>query len=494
MKFSIDIKTILGAIIITLIFTSCDDFLLDAAEPLETPGGDDFYDTEIKVKNGVVGIYEALYNIYSHEVTNDGIFAVYINRSDNGIRQPGGGTDRNEFSTLANNAPGKFWNDNYEIVSRANLIISSIELGFPDYQEDEDLARFMGEARFMRAFAYFHLIVTFGNVPMITEQPLSLESARDVTRNGVDQILDEVIITDLEYASENCFTRSQIEELNQIGHVPQAAAKVLLAEAYLTRGTMLSRAEQLAEEVISSPDYTLMANFADIYGAGADNNAESLFEIQYDFPLTGRSTEYTRLLPFVHQSVLNLTTSVTVPTQDLIDTMKNSGDTRFSVTLDTGLYSDPVDPNNFVYGQFWNKYMDRENHFNVPNVNLVDDWNIQLFRLADAYHMAAEAEIQQGKVSEAFDHLNVLRDRANMPLYDPTGVSQDEALDMYLHERRMEFAGEFKRWRDLKRTGKAVEVIEEYLDLDIQETQLVFPIPISEIEANPEGLTQNPGY
>ena len=67
-------------------------------------------------------------------------------------------------------------------------------------------------------------------------------------------------------------------------------------------------------------------------------------------------------------------------------------------------------------------------------------------------------------------------------------------MDLYLHERRMEFAGEYRRFSDLKRTGKALEVMGDYLGRTIEEYRLVFPIPEGEIALNPDGMIQNPGY
>ena len=90
--------------------------------------------------------------------------------------------------------------------------------------------------------------------------------------------------------------------------------------------------------------------------------------------------------------------------------------------------------------------------------------------------------------------------RANMQLYDPSGVSQSDALKMYLHERRMEFAGEAKRWRDLLRTNTVDEYINNYLENwhgaiePIDDFQKLYPIPQGEIDANPGGIQQNEGY
>ena len=58
----------------------------------------------------------------------------------------------------------------------------------------------------------------------------------------------------------------------------------------------------------------------------------------------------------------------------------------------------------------------------------------------------------------------------------------------------MEFAGEFKRWRDLRRTGTALDYIGAHLGREIEAFRLIWPIPESEIALNPDGMIQNPGY
>ncbi len=489
------IKLLFGLLV--MLFTGCEGFLEDAAQPLDQPGGENFYNSVAKVRGGTLGVYERLYSIYEHQ-SNGGLMSVYENRSDNAQESPGGTDHFNNFSTIASQSPTSQWNENFAMIARANGMIAGIPDGIPDWEQNPLLRRYMGEVRFLRAFAYMHLTAIFGNVPMFTEPLTDADEALTITKNSVSEIYDVIIIPDLEYAQEHCFTKTQLDDLNDTGMASMGAAKILLAEAYMTmESPNYPRAEELAEDVIASGEYSLMPTYASLYGDGADNNEESVWEIQYDFNANSNATAYTRLLPFVHQSLFSLTTSTSVPSMDLLDIMLATDDTlRYAVSVDSGLYSDLGDPNRFVVGQYWNKWVDKS-LFGTANIE--DDWNIRIFRLADAYHMAAEAEIQQGKIDEAFAHLNPMRSRANMPDYDHSGVSQDEALDMYLHERRIEFAGEMKRWRDLKRTGKTIEILQPYLSnyfgisTPIETTQLVYPIPVGEIQANPL-LSQNPGY
>ena len=60
------------------------------------------------------------------------------------------------------------------------------------------------------------------------------------------------------------------------------------------------------------------------------------------------------------------------------------------------------------------------------------------------------------------------------------------------HERRVELAFEFHRFFDLKRTGRALAVFNSK-GFDLSEEDMIFPIPLVEIDINPS-LNQNPGY
>ncbi|MEM8965349.1 MAG: RagB/SusD family nutrient uptake outer membrane protein [Bacteroidota bacterium] len=471
---------------LAVVFWGCqDDFLTDAAQPLDRFGGNDFYDSPDKIQSGVNAIYFELYDLYARP----NLLFAYVNISDNGAQD---NTETDVTNTFGKrlvdgdvaNASNNIWQISYKIISKSNIIEDAIETGFPDFQGDPALSRSMGEARFMRAYAYLTLVTIFGDVPLLLDQPVTIEEASALTRNPVSSVWEQAIIPDLEYAAENCWVKSQLVTEGLLGSAPQAAAKLALAEAYLFNDRP-GEAEAVLEEVVASGEYSLLPDFSALWG-GNDNNAESIFEIQFNFGETGRANDYTRLLPFELQGIggFQFTTQISVPTDDLVNAME--GDTRFLATLDTGLYDiDSI----FVEANHWRKYTD----FSIGAGAIENDWNINLMRYADVLHLLAEAEIRQDKVAEGMAHVNETRARASMPLFSAS-VSQSEALDLYLEERRLEFAGEMKRWRDLLRTEKTVEVIEEFLGTSIPESQLLWPIPEGEIEANPDGIFQNPGY
>jgi starch-binding outer membrane protein, SusD/RagB family len=484
------LRYILFISILFIGLTSCDDFLTESAQPLDQLGGQSVFNTESKIRAGVSGIYAELYTYRDAAV----FFKYFENISDNASED---NNDRDIISsfTQTRNAPtGEVWSSSYRIISRVNVLLEDVTKNLPDYASNPKINRHIGEARFLRAFAYFNLVTIFGDVPLITKQVYSRDEAVSFTRSPLADVFSQAIIPDLEYAAKACLKRSELTTLGQLGNITNDAAKVLLAEAYLNTGKY-TEAEKVSEEVIDGKEYSLMATYASLYGAAADNNRESIWEIQFNFALNGISNNWIRLLPFELRtgSAFTLPQAISTPTVDLVDAMKD--DPRLSTTFLTSL---PLvtDPNRTVSGRMWRKYHD----FTIVGSIVQNDWNIKMLRLADAYHLAAEAEIRLNKNDEAFAHLNVLRKRAGVKDYTTASITPTmDAMDLYLHERRMEFAGEMKRFRDLKRTGRATRYLSAYrtkterVNVTIAENKLVYPIPESEILANP-AITQNPGY
>jgi hypothetical protein len=139
------------------------------------------------------------------------------------------------------------------------------------------------------------------------------------------------------------------------------------------------------------------------------------------------------------------------------------------------------------------------------NTNIWDSpQNVPVLRLAEVYLILAEAV---GPTPEGLEAINKVRRRAfGLPINTPSTKDLTAATpnftDAVLRERLYELAFEFDRWFDLKRTGKLIPVVTAQAaflrGLGISRgvptaTNLVLPIPQSELDANP-GLVQNPGY
>jgi hypothetical protein len=118
--------------------------------------------------------------------------------------------------------------------------------------------------------------------------------------------------------------------------------------------------------------------------------------------------------------------------------------------------------------------------------------------------MYAESLVEQGKVSQAIPSIQLVRNRAG--LSSPITLNDAASLRALIaKERQTEFCFENQRWYDLKRTGKAIEVMTAHGKREksakvflfpesytLNSNKLIAPLPVSEVSINK--LTQNPGY
>lgn len=133
--------------------------------------------------------------------------------------------------------------------------------------------------------------------------------------------------------------------------------------------------------------------------------------------------------------------------------------------------------------------------------------DVSCARLGEAYLIAAEAYLMQGKKAEAAAMINKLRQRPGTVKAgfesEMTVTANDMTIDFILDERARELAGEYVRWTDLKRTHKLITYVEEYQEEPINPENLkgtdgkykiLRPIPRAVLDLNKAGMEQNPGY
>lgn len=115
-----------------------------------------------------------------------------------------------------------------------------------------------------------------------------------------------------------------------------------------------------------------------------------------------------------------------------------------------------------------------------------------IFRLSEQYLIRAEARAHLDNISGAQLDLNTIRNRAGLP--NTLATSMSDLLNAIIQERQVElFAEQGHRWFDLKRTGNAGTVLSA-IKPNWQATDVLLPIPETELEINPNLLPQNSGY
>ena len=168
------------------------------------------------------------------------------------------------------------WNYFYNISSAANYAIESMELFRKTITSAEGLKeveRCDGEARIIRAWAYFNLVRIFGPVPMVTKTMTSEELA--AMKVSSEEELYNFIYGDLEVAIKN--VPESYEEYP--GRYTCYTARALKSKVALYRKDWNEAAKQ-ADAVIATREFALLPNFRTVFQIKGENNTESLMEIQ----------------------------------------------------------------------------------------------------------------------------------------------------------------------------------------------------------------------
>lgn len=324
--------------------------------------------------------------------------------------------------------------------------------------ENSKVATEVGEAKFLRALAYFKLVRVFGDVPVNLSASPSTTDGSILARQPVADVYNNVIIPDLEDAIAALDTK--IVE----GRASKYAAQGLLGKVFVQMGDFNQAEAHLAAVVngATAAEITLQANYADIFGVDNDLNSEVIFATQISSSI---SDEYGFTEFWSWYGGLD-TKSLEPLDTDLIAAFDASpGDLRRAVNIDEALLRSP-------------KY---------PQTGGPDhDW-IEL-RLADVILLYAETLNENGSTPAALVELNKIRTRAG--LANSTASTQGEVRTAIANERRLELAFEGQRWFDLVRTGTVNAEMGQTIDSKFH----LFPIPVSEVLASFGVITQNDGY
>jgi starch-binding outer membrane protein, SusD/RagB family len=462
---------------------------------------ENFYRTEADAIAGVNAAYAAL----QFQLAPAGHFRWFWGdiMSDDAIK---GGSGDNDVNTLLQletfQGPTNTdllegeWGANYEAIYRANVVLEKV----PGIAMDEDLkARVLGEAKFIRAWGFYNLVTMFGGVPL-ADRVLS-PSEYKIPRASAEEVWD-LVERDLTDAVASLWERRDMPA-SDLGRITKGAAQALLAKTYLWRQKW-AEAKAVSADIVASGGYQLTPNYADIFTLDGENNAESVFEIQYmnaSGGNWGKNNANEGSLTNVFQRARGQFAGFgfNIPTQDFVDEFFKEGfeDPRLKSTVfrvgepmgDRGVFTLAAtgDLPHIYYPKkyFSSKSEDAPFGDAAPNGGSND----RVIRYADVLLMHAEAAYHTGDEAAARASLNQVRARVAIPAITATGQA---LLDAICRERRIELGLEAHRFFDLVRTGRAPQVLGG-LGF-VTGTHELFPIPQSQILATDGILTQNPGY
>ncbi|MBO9732822.1 MAG: RagB/SusD family nutrient uptake outer membrane protein [Chitinophaga sp.] len=417
------------------------------------------------------------------------------------------------------------WNYGYKVINTANVIIDAAKNPAATLtQAQRDF--YTAEACFFRAYAYNHLSILFGGVPLITA-PVSVPRT-DYTRATEEAVVQQ-IITDLTFAEAHLPDPAGVTKQ---GRINKFAATQLLAEAYL-RANKPADAEAAAKRVIDSKFFTLITNrygvkasqpgdpFADMFTYGnmrrSQGNTEAIWVLEQNYNVTGGGSTFDQRRrewgPFyVNVSGMKVCDSLggrgigrIRPTNWWTYQLYEQNDMRNSSynIRRNYYYNDPASPkygqpvvvsgfdtiqNIYAHTTKWYEFQPQD----IQGAQSYKD-RIQM-RLGETYLLMAEAQLMQGRPGDAATSINVIRSRAKAT---PV-LAADVTMDYILDERARELTAEELRRLTLIRTRKLVERVKKYnpkVAPTISDFNIHLPIPQSEIDVNKDAvLQQNDGY
>lgn len=413
------------------------------------------------------------------------------------------------------------WTAYYQGILRANEVLKFV----PGITMDADLKnRILGQAYFLRAMYFFHLADLYKNVPMplipaqsSADYSAKQESQAVVFAQVISDLQKAVTLLPVSYGSMNTID-------NQVGRATKGAAMAFLGKAYLFTGNFAAAGTQF-KAVIASGNYSLMPNYYDNFFINSENNAESIFEVQFSRlaggndlgwggdPSSGWGRTSARAITF---GAASFGFGDVQPSQALFNeyqqekTVTGGVDPRLDVTM---YYNKPGE---MLYNTSFQQRYAGSSSLNTLWCHKYEngdsgqwneyDWrsgiNERVMRYADVLMMNAECANETGDIAGAYAGLQQVRNRVGLPDLQTVqpGMTQGQMRDQIAHERFLEFSLEGHRFDDIRRwgwlqdAGKLAFLKSRDPEFNTYSPGREYlPIPLNEIQTNP-GTVQNASY
>ncbi len=392
-----------------------------------------------------------------------------------------------------------FWLNTYKAISRANLIIHSLDRAAGSLTQLQ-MDRYLAEARFLRACQYSRLLSRFGNI-VYTDKPLDIGEALTLKQSSPQEVLQK-IYEDFDFAAANL---NESYAASALKRATKGAALAMKARIALQMGDWAT-ARTTAKACIDLGIYRLHPDFGDLFLTKTKNSVETIFglprSITLNVTLTGRQDYVPRLAggwgamypswelfsaflckdgrpidesplyspqePFKNRDPRCTATIVEFNTPHMGFIYQPHPDSLQVLNLSTNAYVTNNDTrSNAQFASFngllWKKGVDmdwKENNFQTEQEQII-------VRYADVLLMYAEAKIELDEIDQSvLDAINQVRARAYGVQPSETSVypavsSTDQAdlRKVIRIERRMEFALEGIRYMDIIRWRLAGKVL-----------------------------------
>lgn len=496
----------------TLLFAlvGCSDFL-DESDPSNlTP--DSFYTTAKHAESAIAATYAEARFVGDGAGIFSSNWQLLEATTGTSTTQTAQNSDLNNLYSLSydeNTGHIKNWWANvFQVIANANLVLENI----PDIDMDEtEKAKILGEAKFLRAWAYFYAVRLWGDVPLITSPQSADSEDFSPVRTSQTEVYN-LIVMDLTDAES-----SGLSWTDQSGRVSLAAVKSLLSKVYLTMAgqplndtSKYAAAATKAKEVIDNAgSIDLFDTYGEIHDESLGNTVEHIFSLQYNDEVASNpmGNMFPNFQPVTYRGPSG--TGSTVPQVDFYNSFE-VGDLR-AIDREGWFYTSYYKNGNEALFELGAPYIFK--HFNVTANGTEgvagtakDNLNLPIIRFAEVLLIYSEASNEVGGPNQAaLDALTKIRDRAQLTTATLGSFSVDTFREAIWTERWHELCYEQITWFDMVRLRKvyinATGVFDDFVghvntnsNQALQEKHLLFPLPGPEMINNPNLTPQNTGY
>ncbi len=281
MKMKITKSILIAITLIALSAQSCKDYLKE--ELISEVSAGSYYTTAAGLEDAVDATYSFLREIHS----NERAYMLSIFGTDTHTNGADGGHKAfNFYDNTLNNSSAMLiqqWTFLYQGINQANAVLNRSE-AVADMSDALKTQR-QAEVRFLRAYYYFYLVQTWGDVHLTLEETIGAEVTANKTPEAT--IYTEAIIPDLEFAIQTLPATQ-----GNYGRATKAAAEFLLGKVYLTRGytpfgqaSDFGQAETLLSNVIEDYNFSLVASHRLLWDQDRQINSEVIWAVQYSTDL-----------------------------------------------------------------------------------------------------------------------------------------------------------------------------------------------------------------
>jgi hypothetical protein len=260
-------------IIALLLANSCTDLLKESPQSKITP-------TSFATPSGMLSAIAGVYNNIRSAWGTEGFTVQQVTGTDECLE--GGGSSSYHILCTYNGITGSTFSGGFGFYSDINVLNGILTLG-PTTQglDATTLKTYLGQAQFLRAFLYFYLVQTYGNIPMHTTfitTPSQADGPADPTA------IYAVIVNDLKNAIANLPAKPTAPFLGKAA--AGGAAKWLLSKVYLTRAWWTNTpadydsAYNAAKDLIDNKGtygFDLWQDYASAFNPANDYDKETIF-------------------------------------------------------------------------------------------------------------------------------------------------------------------------------------------------------------------------